>query len=151
MPNVVVLHGPSLSLLGVREPTIYGTTSLAEVDASIVADARALGVEVRCRQTNHEGVLIDELLALAQEPQLIGVVLNAGAWSHTSLAVADAVRAIAPVRVIEVHLSNTAAREPIRQQALVGAACAARVEGLGALGYRLALRALVEMHRTEAR
>lgn len=139
---VVVIHGPSLSLLGTRETAIYGTATLEQVNDSIRAEGNTLGVDVRCVQTNHEGAIIDELIAAARDPLVVGVILNAGAYAHTSLAIADAVRATAPLRVVEVHLSNTAAREPVRQQAVVGAACAGRVEGLGPTGYLLALRAL---------
>lgn len=141
-PLIVVLHGPSLSLLGTREPSVYGTTSLAELDDLVTAEADGLGLDVRARQTNHEGVLIDEVIAAASDPHVAGVILNAGAYAHTSLALADAIRAVAPLKVVEVHLSNTAARETVRHQAPVGAACWGRIEGLGPLGYRLAVRAL---------
>lgn len=143
--RVLVIHGPNLSLLGRREPTVYGTQSLADVDSAIRAEAASLGVDVTILQTNHEGGIIDALVACVSAPGTDGVVLNAGAYAHTSLAIADAIRAIAPIPVIEVHLSNTAARahhDPARGGVVVGAACLARVEGLGADGYLLALRAL---------
>ncbi len=101
----------------------------------------SLGFQVECRQTNHEGVLIDALFAAA-DAGVAGVLLNAGAWAHTSLAIADAVRAIAPLPVVEVHLTNTAGRDTIRQHSLVGAACRARVEGFGAHSYVVALQGL---------
>jgi 3-dehydroquinate dehydratase II len=140
--TVVVLHGPSLSLLGTREPALYGTATLAELDKAIAREAALLGLAVRARQSNHEGVIIDELIAAAADPDVAGVVLNAGAYAHTSLAIADAIRAIAPLRVVEVHLTNTAGREGSRRRAVVGAAAWGRIEGLGPAGYALAVRAL---------
>lgn len=139
-----VLHGPNLGHLGRREPERYGRESLAELDARIRRHGADLGVEVECRQSNHEGDLIDWLL----EEGVDGVLLNAGALAHTSLAVADAVRAIAPVPVIEVHLTNTVGREAIRRAAVVGAACAARVEGFGGDSYLVGLEGLVRLLRT---
>jgi 3-dehydroquinate dehydratase-2 len=141
MRRVLVLHGPSLSHLGRREPSIYGTATLHDVDHAIDVAGRSLALSTTCRQTNHEGVLVDALLSAADDG-FVGVVLNAGAYAHTSLAVADAVRAIAPLPVIEVHLSNTAAREPERHRAVVGAACRGRIEGFGPTSYTLALQAL---------
>jgi 3-dehydroquinate dehydratase-2 len=141
MKRVLVLHGPSLGHLGRREPAIYGTTALSEVDESLAGAGSSIGLVVVCRQSNHEGALIDALLAAVDEG-FAGVLLNAGAYAHTSLAIADAVRAISPLPVIEVHLSNTAAREPERQRAVVGAACRGRIEGFGPASYTLALQAL---------
>jgi 3-dehydroquinate dehydratase-2 len=141
MRRVLVLHGPSLSHLGRREPSIYGTATLRDVDDAVDVAARALDLAITSRQTNHEGALIDSLLSAADDG-FVGVVLNAGAYAHSSLAIADAVRAIAPLPVIEVHLSNTAARDPERQRAVVGAACRGRIEGFGSTSYTLALQAL---------
>ncbi len=138
----MVLHGPNLSRLGRREPGIYGSKSLADVDAALVALGLSLGVEVTTSQSNHEGVLLDALLR-ADDDGCCGVLLNAGALAHTSLALADGVRAMAPLPVIEVHLTNTAARDAARQVALVGAACRARVEGFGVESYLLGLRGLL--------
>lgn len=141
MGRVLVLHGPSLGHLGRREPERYGTESLSGLNGRIVDHALTLGLSVDCRQSNHEGHLIDWLL----EGGFDGVIVNAGAWAHTSLAVADAVRAIAPVPVVEVHLTNTAARDPARQAAPVGAACTARVEGFGGDSYLTALDGLARL------
>lgn len=141
MGRVLVLHGPSLGHLGRREPERYGTESLSGLNGRIVDHARTLGLSVDCRQSNHEGHLIDWLL----EGGFDGVIVNAGAWAHTSLAVADAVRAIAPVPVVEVHLTNTAGRDPARHAAPVGAACAARVEGFGGDSYLTALDGLARL------
>jgi 3-dehydroquinate dehydratase-2 len=135
----LVLHGPNLSALGTREPAVYGRTTLREIDAALRVEGRRLGLRVRSRQSNHEGVLIDELLASPRAAA--GVLLNAGAYAHTSLALADAVRAIA-IPVVEVHLSNTAAREQARHAAPVGAACVGRIEGFGPHSYLLGLSAL---------
>jgi len=143
VPSVLVLHGPNLGHLGRREPERYGRETLAELDARIIAHGTAIGLDVECRQTNHEGVLIDWLLAGGAD----AVLMNAGALAHTSLALADAVRSIAPTPVIEVHLSNTVAREEIRHAAVVGAACRARLEGFGGDGYLLALDGLVRLLR----
>jgi 3-dehydroquinate dehydratase-2 len=130
-----------LSRLGRREPHLYGTESLAELDARLVACGAGLGLSVVCRQSNHEGQLIDWLLAAADDGT-VGVALNPGAYAHSSLAIADAVRAVAPLPVVEVHLTNTAARDAVRHVATVGAACRARVEGFGGQGYELALAAI---------
>ena len=138
LPRVVVLHGPSLGWLGRREPAVYGSETLGELNARLVSHGEALGLIVSCRQSNHEGELIDWLLADDRE----AVVLNAGAYAHTSLAIADAIRAIAPLPVVEVHLSNTVARDIARHPAPVGAACRARLEGFGGDGYLLALDAV---------
>lgn len=146
--KVLVLHGPNLNLLGRREPQLYGTKTLDEIDAELRRLARELGVSVSCKQSNHEGELIDRLhraLDAGGQDHVQGVLLNAGAYAHTSLAIADAVRAIAPLPVVEVHLTNTASRGPERAASLVGAACVARVEGFGWRSYAVALRALVEL------
>ncbi len=137
---LLVLHGPNLSRLGRREPAVYGSTTLDELNTRLVSRGAEAGVAVSCRQSNHEGDLIDWLLA-ADDDGFFGVVMNAGAFAHTSLAIADAVRSIAPLPVIEVHLSNTVAREPIRHEAVVGAACRGRIEGFGIGSYVLALEA----------
>jgi 3-dehydroquinate dehydratase-2 len=137
-PRILVLHGPSLGWLGRREPAVYGTETLDALNARIVAHGASLGLGVTCRQSNHEGALIDWLLA----DEADGIVLNAGAFAHSSLAIADAIRTIAPMPVVEVHLSNTVARDVSRHAAPVGAACRARLEGFGGDGYLMAIDAL---------
>ena len=142
MRRVLLLHGPSLSRLGRREPAIYGSHTLADVDAAVIALAESLDIEVTPFQSNHEGLLLDALLS-ADDHGYCGVLLNAGALAHTSLALADAVRAVSPLPVVEVHISNTAAREEMRRTSMVGAACVARVEGFGVASYLLGLRGLL--------
>ena len=140
--RVLVLHGPNLNLLGEREPEIYGTQTLEELDAAIVGAARGLEMEVTCEQHNAEGALIDALHA--SRKKYSGVVINPGAYAHYSYAIADAIAAIG-IPVIEVHLSNIAARESFRRRSVTAAACRGVFSGLGADGYVLALRALREL------
>lgn len=137
--RILVLHGPNLDRLGTREPEVYGRRTLAEIDAALAALAAELGVALRCRQSNHEGVLIEALHEAADDCD--GVLLNPAGYGHTSVALRDAV-ALAPPTV-EVHLSNPLAREPFRQRSLVAPVCLGTVQGFGALGYEAALRALV--------
>jgi len=137
--SVLVVHGPNLNLLGQREPEVYGHQSLAELDASLVTLGKRLGLAVRCRQANGEGAIIDLLHEAGRDHA--GVVINPGGYTHTSVAIADALRAIG-IPAIEVHLSNLYAREPLRHQSLTGAACQGVIMGLGASSYHLALHHL---------
>jgi len=141
-PRVVVLHGPNLNLLGSREPEVYGSMTLAQLDASLASLGEALGVEVECHQANGEGALIDHLHAA--RGRVLGVVINPAAYTHTSVALYDAIKAI-EVPTVEVHLSNTYRREPFRQRSLTAGACVGAIIGLGADSYRLALRYLVDL------
>ena len=138
--NVLVLHGPNLNLLGTREPAIYGTATLADVDARLRSVADSVGADVEAAQTNHEGVLVDRVQQA--KGAFDGVVLNAGGYTHTSVALLDAVRACG-LPVVECHLSNTAAREPFRRRSRIAPACVGTVAGFGAESYVLALRGLV--------
>ena len=140
--RVLIVHGPNLNLLGERELDVYGSQTLAELNESIAAGARGLGLEVVCEQLNGEGAIIDALHAARRTYR--GVVINPGAYAHYSYAIADAIAAVA-IPVIEVHLSNIAAREAFRRTSVTAAACRGVVSGLGAAGYVLALRALVEI------
>lgn len=138
MPGTIfVLNGPNLNLLGTREPQIYGSTTLAEIEAALHAQAETLGLAIDFRQTNHEGVLVDWLHE-ARERGAKAVLLNAGAYTHTSIAILDAIKAIG-VPVIEVHLSDPDTREPFRHLSYVGMAAVDGVKGLGPDSYRVAL------------
>ena len=138
--RIGVLNGPNLNLLGTREPAIYGTTTLAQIDARLALIGRELGVEVECAQRNGEGELIDLLHAWRGSVQ--GVVINAGAYTHTSIALRDALSGIA-MPFVEVHLSNIYAREPERRHSMLASAALGLITGLGADGYEYALRGLV--------
>jgi 3-dehydroquinate dehydratase-2 len=142
-PLIYVLNGPNLNLLGLREPEIYGAETLDDIAGRLEDRARALGVRVDIRQSNHEGHLIDWLHE-AQAKGAKAVLLNAGGFSHTSVAIHDAVRAI-EVPVIEVHLSNPQAREGFRRRSLIAAAARGTIAGFGALGYELALDAAARL------
>jgi 3-dehydroquinate dehydratase-2 len=150
MTSVLVLNGPNLNLLGYREPELYGSTTLAEVAQSCRRVATELGWELDFQQTNHEGELVD-LLQRAGESQrsgeLAGVVLNAGAYTHTSIALHDAIVG-AQVRVIELHVSNVFSREAFRHQSYISPVAAGVIVGLGVAGYPIAIRALAELTST---
>ena len=144
MPKTIwVLNGPNLNLLGTREPGIYGTSTLASVEQACRDAAQPHGLDVDFRQTNHEGVLIDWLheAGAAAPGAVAGIVLNAGAYTHTSVALHDAIKAIFPP-VIEVHLSNVHAREPFRHHSYLSPACAGIVVGFGVAGYAMAIDGL---------
>lgn len=142
MPEILVLNGPNLNLLGRREPDVYGHQRLADVEDLCVDWGEQLGLDVLCRQSNHEGVLIDELHQ-ADRDALHGVVLNAGGLTHTSVALRDAIAGIS-VPVVEVHISNVHAREEFRHASLIAPVCAGSITGFGVFGYRLAIVALAE-------
>ena len=135
--TVFVLNGPNLNLLGTREPEIYGTDTLADIEAMLEDKARELGLAIDFRQTNHEGVLVDWLHE-ARAAGARAVLLNAAAYTHTSVALLDAIKAI-ELPVIEVHLSDPATREPFRHVSFVGMAAVDEVKGLGPRGYAVAL------------
>jgi 3-dehydroquinate dehydratase II len=150
MSRILILNGPNLNLLGSREPSVYGHTALADLDQRCEDAARQLGHTADCRQSNHEGVLIDALHEAAQahaQKTLLGVVLNAGAYSHTSVALHDAIKASA-VPVMEVHLSNIHAREAFRHHSYISPVALGVIMGLGVEGYVLAIEALVRRHKT---
>ena len=136
-PTVFVLNGPNLNLLGTREPEIYGTDTLADIEAMLADKARELGLAIDFRQTNHEGVLVDWLHE-ARSAGVKAVLLNAAAYTHTSIALLDAIRAI-DVPVIEVHLSDPATREEFRHISYVGMGAVDEVKGLGPRSYAVAL------------
>jgi len=143
LPTIYVLNGPNLNLLGTREPEIYGSQTLDDIGASLVNRAERLGVAIDMRQSNHEGHLVDWL----QEANANGakaIILNAGALTHTSVAIHDAIKGIS-VPVIEVHLSNPHAREPFRHRSYVSPVSRGVVAGFGALSYELALDAAARL------
>ncbi len=139
---IYVLNGPNLNLLGTREPEVYGTTTLAQIDRMVSTRAKTQGLATTFRQSNHEGELVDWI----QECRTAGcgLILNAGALTHTSVALHDACRALSHP-IIEVHLSNPYAREPFRHRSFISAAANGVICGLGATGYLLAVDALAQM------
>lgn len=139
--KILVVNGPNLNLLGTREPDVYGRLTLHELDARCREWGAAHDALVECRQSNHEGELI-EWMHGADEEGVSGIVLNAGAYTHTSIALRDAIAAIS-VPVIEVHLSNVHARERFRHRSHLAAVCTGTITGLGAAGYRAAIETFV--------
>lgn len=138
--NLLVLHGPNLNLLGTREPGVYGQQTLQEIDAGLQALAQELGIGLSSRQSNHEGVLIDWLQG-AEAEGFTGIVLNPGGYTHTSVALRDAIAAIR-LPVVEVHLSNVHAREEFRRHSYVSPVARGVICGFGADSYRLGVLAL---------
>ena len=147
-PTVVVLHGPNLNLLGEREPHVYGTVTLAEIDAELAAAGKAAGVTVRSLQSNVEGALIDAVQQARSDADVI--IINAGGYTHTSVALRDAIAA-SKLPAIEVHLSNLAARETFRHTSYLTAVCVGLIAGFGAGSYRLALAAALDILRQKGR
>lgn len=140
MSRILVLHGPNLNLLGERDPEVYGTLTLAQLNARIQTEGERLCVQITAVQSNHEGVLIDELHAARE--WAIGAVVNPGGLSHTSVSLRDAIAAV-DYPVFEVHLSNIYAREHFRRSSLTAAACRGVISGLGWQGYLMGLQAII--------
>jgi 3-dehydroquinate dehydratase-2 len=139
--RILVLHGPNLNLLGTREPEVYGATTLAEIDAGLLAQAKEQGAELRAFQSNHEGGLIDRIHEARGREH--GILINPGGFTHTSVALRDALLAVS-LPVVEVHLSNVFARESFRHRSLVSDIAVGIVGGFGPVSYRLALEALLD-------
>ncbi len=144
--RIAVLNGPNLNLLGIREPEIYGRATLAEVENNLSAVGRELGVSIECSQNNSEGALIDVVHSLRGRAH--GAIVNAGAYSHTSLALRDALVAVG-LPFVEVHVTNVYAREAERRHSMLASSAVGVVVGLGTMGYELALRGLVATLRAQ--
>jgi 3-dehydroquinate dehydratase-2 len=142
MISILVLHGPNLNLLGKREPEVYGRMNLSEINQKLVDLGHELGVEVHSRQSNSEGALIDALHEAF--PWAKGVIINPGGYSHTSVAIRDAIVSIG-LPVVEVHLSNIHARESFRHDSMIAPVCVGSIAGFGWRSYTLALRYLAEV------
>jgi 3-dehydroquinate dehydratase-2 len=140
--KILVLHGPNLNLLGTREPEVYGSMSLDDINNKVIELGKELGAEIKCLQSNHEGALIDALHDARTWAN--GVVFNPGAYTHTSIALRDAISAIV-IPVVEVHLSNVYAREEFRHVSMISAVCKGKISGFGWRSYLLGLQALVDV------
>ena len=148
MAKLLVLHGPNLNLLGTRDPAMYGITTLAEIDRELVRRGKAHGVEIRCVQSNLEGELVDEIQQA--KAWASAIVINPGGYTHTSVAIRDAIDAVG-LPTVEVHLSNLHAREPFRQQSITAAKCIGQICGFGAQSYYLGLDAALAHVEASAR
>lgn len=142
MKKILVIHGPNLNLLGEREPGVYGSTSFDELNAEMLERAEKLGLAVEIFQSNHEGAIIDRLHAARKD--FDGVIINAGAYTHYSYAIRDAIHDI-HIPVIEVHISNVQAREEFRSKSVISPVCKGTIAGFGINSYFLALYAAAEM------
>ncbi|AFZ54276.1 type II 3-dehydroquinate dehydratase [Cyanobacterium aponinum FACHB-4101] len=139
--NILVLHGPNLNLLGLREPSIYGHQTLEDINGILRLDGEKMQVSVTCVQSNHEGVLVDQIHQALNKYQ--GILINAGAFTHTSVAIRDALAGVA-IPAVEVHLSNIYRREEFRHHSYIAPVAIGQISGFGANSYRLGLRALVD-------
>ena len=138
--TILVLHGPNLNLLGLREPEIYGSTTLNQINRSLEMDAEKLQVSVSCLQSNHEGVLVDAIHNARGKYD--GILINAGAYTHTSVAIRDALAGI-NIPTVEVHLSNIYTREEFRHHSYIAPIAVGQISGFGADSYRFGLQALI--------
>jgi 3-dehydroquinate dehydratase II len=145
--KILVLHGPNLNMLGLREPEVYGSTTLAQINDRLAQDALELGAELSFLQSNHEGVLVDAIHAASQVQQ--GILINPAAFTHTSVALRDAIASV-NIPTVEVHLSNVYKREEFRHHSFIAPIAIGQISGFGAESYRLGLRALVA-HLTVSR
>ncbi|AFY70230.1 3-dehydroquinate dehydratase [Thalassoporum mexicanum PCC 7367] len=139
--KILVLHGPNLNMLGLREPEIYGSFSLADINQILIADAEKLGASLEFLQSNHEGALVDAIHAAFN--QKAGILINPGAYTHTSVAIRDAIAAV-HLPTVEVHLSNVYKREEFRHHSYIAPVAVGQISGFGVNSYRLGLQALVQ-------
>lgn len=139
--KILVLHGPNLNLLGIREPDVYGKITLAEINQLISEKARGQNYQVQIEQSNHEGVLIDRIQDAKNWAD--GILINAGAYTHTSIAIRDAISGV-QLPTVEVHLSNIHAREPFRHVSMIAPVCVGQICGFGFNSYLLGLQALMD-------
>jgi len=147
MKQILVLNGPNLNLLGVREPAVYGSDTLGDVERLCREEGQKLGVAVECRQSNHEGQLVDWIQEAGRDVaagKLLGVILNAGAYTHTSIALHDAIKG-SKATVIELHISNVHAREAFRHHSFISPAARGIIIGFGVQGYAIAIDALMRL------
>jgi len=140
--NILIINGPNLQLLGLREPNIYGNLTLEEINVGLSKIAESLGVRIEFFQSNHEGAIVDKIAAACHE-KIDGIVINPAAYTHSSIAICDALRAV-PTPAVEVHISNISSREHFRQQSLTAPACIGLITGFGADGYEWGLRAIIK-------
>ncbi|MEC4804713.1 MAG: type II 3-dehydroquinate dehydratase [Jaaginema sp. PMC 1079.18] len=144
--SILVLHGPNLNLLGRREPGIYGSTTLAEIDRLLRQEASKLDIKLECVQSNHEGELVDAIQSAWERDR--GILINAGAYTHTSVAIRDALAAV-PIPTVEVHLSNIYRREAFRHHSYIAPVAIGQISGFGSESYLLGLQALVHYIRQQ--
>lgn len=142
--SILVLHGPNLNLLGLREPGIYGVVTLDEINQSLQQEAETLGSQVTVLQSNHEGLIVDAIHAALGHHQ--GILINAGAYTHTSVAIRDAISGVA-IPTVEVHLSNIYRRESFRHHSYIAPVAIGQISGFGAQSYRFGLQALIDYLR----
>ena len=141
--KIMVINGPNLNMLGIREPEIYGSESYEDLVKAVLDEAAALGIDAVCLQTNHEGRIID-WIQQAYFKKYDGIILNPGGYTHTSVAIADAIKAVAPLPVVEVHITDISSREEFRRVSLTAPCCAAVIKGEGTEGYVHAMKLLAE-------
>jgi 3-dehydroquinate dehydratase-2 len=142
--TIEVINGPNLNMLGIREPEIYGSMTLLDIYGELRLRTADLGITLQFHQTSSEGEIIDLLHEAGRSRGMIGVVINPGGYTHSSVSIRDAISSIT-LPVVEVHLSNLHAREPFRQQSMIAPVCRGRIEGLGWRGYELAIRYLLDI------
>ncbi len=145
--HILVLNGPNLNMTGLREPHIYGSTTLEDINQALSDAAASLGITLDFCQSNHEGVLIDRIHEAPLKYD--GIILNAGAFTHYSYPIRDAIASVEPLPVVEVHMSNIHKREEFRHTSVIGPVCVGSIAGFGSFSYHLALAALIERFKQD--